>query len=175
MICPADPPRQSYRESRYMFSRAAIPNTGFAGAMASKRIVGGGYNRVKLVGHCFEEFVMSANSAPNPGLALTIDRTENETIVHCSGRIVSDTVSSLRDVVKPLLSKNHTVVLDLTDKNYMDSSGLGAIVGLYVSSKAAGSELRLINLNNRLKELFSITRLGEVIARGRDPNELVLP
>ena len=118
---------------------------------------------------------MSANSAPNPGLAMTIDRTENETIVHCSGRIVADTVSSLRDVVKPLLSKNHTVVLDLTDTNYMDSSGLGAIVGLYVSSKAAGSELRLIHLNRRLKELFSITRLGEVMALGREPNELVLP
>ena len=118
---------------------------------------------------------MSASSSPNPGLAMTIDRTENETIVHCNGRIVADTVSSLRDVVKPLLTKNHTVVLNLTDTNYMDSSGLGAIVWLYVSSKAAGSELRLIHLNRRLKELFSITRLGEVMALGRDPNELVLP
>jgi anti-anti-sigma factor len=57
----------------------------------------------------------------------------------------------------------------------MDSSGLGAIVGLYVSAKAANSRLKLINLNQRLKELFSITRLGQVLVEGRDPEELGLP
>ena len=109
------------------------PDAKFVGVILST-YVGRGYNRVKLEGHSSEEFVMSANSAPNPGLAVTIDRTDNETIVRCSGRIVANTVSSQRDVVKPLLSKNHTVLLDLTDTNYMDSSGLGAIVGLYVKS-----------------------------------------
>ncbi len=32
-----------------------------------------------------------------------------------------------------------------------------------------------INLNQRLKELFSITRLGEVMAQGRDPDYLGMP
>jgi anti-sigma B factor antagonist len=118
---------------------------------------------------------MAANSVPKPELGLTIDSTPTETIVHCSGRITSDTTQSLRTTVKPLLSENHTVVLDLTEVSYMDSSGLGTIVGLYVSSKAANCELKLINLNQRLKELFSITRLGEVMTEGRDPNYLVLP
>jgi len=66
-------------------------------------------------------------------------------------------------------------VLDLTNVSYMDSSGLGAIVGLYVSAKAASSQLKLINLNQRLKELFSITRLGQVMAEGRDPENVTLP
>ena len=58
---------------------------------------------------------------------------------------------------------------------YMDSAGLGAIVGLYVSARTAKSQLKLINLNERLKELFSITRLGQFLAEGRDPNDLGLP
>jgi anti-sigma B factor antagonist len=74
-----------------------------------------------------------------------------------------------------LLSDSKTVVLDLTNVSYMDSSGLGTIVGLYVSAKAANSQLKLINLNQRLKELFSITRLGQVLTEGRDPGELGLP
>jgi len=118
---------------------------------------------------------MAANSVPRPELGLTIDSTPTETIVHCSGRITSDTTQSFRTTVKPLLSENRTVVLDLTEVSYMDSSGLGTIAGLYVSSQAANCKLKLINLNQRLKELFSITRLGEVMTEGRDPNYLVLP
>ena len=114
---------------------------------------------------------MAANPVPISELGLTTDRTPTETIVHCTGRITSDTTQSLRTTVKPLFSESKTVVLDLTNVSYMDSSGLGAIVSLYVSAKAAGCQLKLINLNQRLKELFSITRLGQVLAEGRDPEE----
>ena len=118
---------------------------------------------------------MATNSVPTRKLGLTINRTPTETIVHCTGRIVSDTTQLLRTTVKPLFSDSKTVVLDLTDVNYMDSSGLGTVVGLYASSKAANCQLKLINLNERLKELFSITRLGELMAQGHDPDYLGMP
>jgi anti-sigma B factor antagonist len=118
---------------------------------------------------------MAENSAPSAKLALTVDKTPAEITVHGSGKVTSDTAQDLKTAVRPLFSEAKNVVLDLTDVSYMDSSGLGAIVSLYVSAKSAGSHLKLINLNERLKELFSITRLGEVMTRGRDPNELILP
>ena len=118
---------------------------------------------------------MAANSVPAPKLDSTVESTRSETIVHCTGRITSDTRESLKTTVKPLISESKTVVLDLTNVSFIDSSGLGTIVGLYVSAKAANCELRLINLNQRLKELFSITRLGEVMAQGHDPNYLGMP
>jgi anti-anti-sigma factor len=118
---------------------------------------------------------MAANPLPSPKLDLTTETTPTETIVHCSGRIVSDTTQLLRTTVKPLFSQSKIVVLDLTNVNFMDSSGLGAIVSLYVSAKAANSQLKLINLNQRLKELFSITRLGSVMSEGRDPDYLGMP
>jgi anti-anti-sigma factor len=118
---------------------------------------------------------MATNPIPISELSLTSDETPTETIVRCAGRITSDTSQSLKTTVKSLLSDSKTVVLDLTNVSYMDSSGLGAIVGLYVSAKVANCQLKLINLNQRLKELFSITRLGQVMAEGRDPEELRLP
>jgi anti-sigma B factor antagonist len=128
------------------------------------------------VGYSTErESAMATNPIPISELSLTTDRTPTETIVRCAGRITSDTSQSLKTTVKPLFSYNKTVVLDLTNVSYMDSSGLGAIVGLYVSAKAAKCQFKLINLNQRLKELFSITRLGQVMAEGRDPEELRLP
>jgi anti-anti-sigma factor len=110
-----------------------------------------------------------------PELSLQAVMAGDECTFRCSGRIVSDTVDSLKSEVKPAITRFHTVVLDLTDVSYMDSSGLGAIVGLYVSARSSNCELRLINLNQRLKELFSITRLGEVLAKGRDPDYLGMP
>jgi anti-sigma B factor antagonist len=118
---------------------------------------------------------MATNSVPISELSLTTDKTPTETIVRCAGRITSDTTQALKTTVKPLLSTGKTVVLDLTNVSYMDSSGLGTIVALYVSAKAANCQLKLINLNQRLKELFSITRLGQVLTEGRDPEELRLP
>jgi anti-sigma B factor antagonist len=118
---------------------------------------------------------MATNPIPISELSLTTERTPTETIVLCTGRITSDTTQLLKATVKPLLSDSKIVVLDLTHVSYMDSSGLGTIVALYISAKAANSHLRLVNLNQRLKELFSITRLGQVLTEGRDPEELGLP
>jgi anti-anti-sigma factor len=110
-----------------------------------------------------------------PELSMDIDTKSDESVVHCTGKITSDTAESLKATVKPLYPRSKTVVLDLTNVSYMDSSGLGAIVGLYVSARTANSQLKLINLNQRLKELFSLTRLGEILAEGRDPNYLGMP
>ena len=118
---------------------------------------------------------MAASSVPLPKLDLATDKTQTETIVHCTGRITSDTAQSLKTTVKPLLSESKTVVLELKNVSYMDSSGLGTIVGLYVSAKNAHCELKLTNLNKLLKDLFSITRLGELMAQGRDPHDLGIP
>ena len=118
---------------------------------------------------------MATNPVPVSELGLTTDSTPTEIIVHYTGKISSKTIQSLKATVKPLFSESKTVMLDLTNVSYMDSSGLGAIVGLYVSAKTAKSQLKLINLNQHLKELFSITRLGQFLAEGRNPNDLGLP
>lgn len=118
---------------------------------------------------------MATNPSPARELGLTIERTATEIVVHCAGKITFDTIQNLKTTVKPLFPEGKTVLLDLTNVTYMDSSGLGAIVGLYVSAKSAKSQLKLINLNEHLKEIFSITRLGQVMAKGRDPEDFILP
>lgn len=106
---------------------------------------------------------MATNSVPIPKLDITTDKGPTETVVRCTGRIVSDTAESLKTTVKPLLAQSKILVLDFTDVNHLDSSGLGTIVGLYVSAKAAGCQLKMVNLNQRVKEIFSMTRLNEVL------------
>jgi anti-sigma B factor antagonist len=101
----------------------------------------------------------SSPDVPAPGLKLRTFVREDATIVQCSGRLTAEVSSLLKDEVKGLIPRAKIIVLDLTDLSYMDSSGLGTVVGLYVSAKKANSELRLINFNQRVRELLGITHL----------------
>jgi anti-sigma B factor antagonist len=73
---------------------------------------------------------------------------------------VDDTTPYLQETVRPLITENKRVVLDLTDVSYLDSSGLGSIVGLWVNAKKNHCDLKLIRLNDRIKELLHISNLG---------------
>lgn len=53
--------------------------------------------------------------------------------------------------------------LDLSEVNYMDSTGLGVFVGFYKTIKSNGGQLKITGVNKRLKRLFEITGLDEIM------------
>lgn len=55
------------------------------------------------------------------------------------------------------------VELDLSEVNYMDSTGLGIFVGFYKEVKANNGKLVIKGLNQRLYRLFEITGLSEIM------------
>ncbi|MFY9906643.1 MAG: STAS domain-containing protein [Terriglobales bacterium] len=111
---------------------------------------------------------MAANPIPISELNLEVIAGPEETIVRCNGKIISSTTGSLQTTVRGLIPKTENLVLDLTDVTYLDSSGLGAIVGLYLSAKRQHCVLKLIHLNERLQELFRITKLASVFEGHQD-------
>ena len=105
---------------------------------------------------------MSATPIPIPELTLEAVKGSEEILVRCSGRITSSTSGTLQTKVRSLIPETKCVVLDLTDVNYVDSSGLGALVSVYFSARRQDCELKLINLSQRLQELFRMTKLSSV-------------
>ncbi len=97
---------------------------------------------------------------PAVELHLKIEETSAATIVRCTGRITSNTTRLLNETVRPLFANCHKIIFDLTGVTYLDSSGLGTFVALYLSATKAGCKLQLVNLHQQVKELFSITKLG---------------
>lgn len=98
-------------------------------------------------------------AAPAPGLSLHTYAWEEAMVVQCTGRLTLDNSGLLKAEVRGLLPKKQKVIVDLTALSYMDSSGLGTIVGLYVSAKNAGCELQLVNLNTRIRELLGMSNV----------------
>ena len=109
----------------------------------------------------YSDEVTPENAPAKPAAYLSlVTSTEGDTAtLRCSGRLVTTTTGILQTEVRGLLPDTKRIVLDLTDLGYMDSSGLGTIIGLYVSAKSAGTRLEMINLSKRVHELFSITNV----------------
>jgi anti-sigma B factor antagonist len=103
--------------------------------------------------------VMAANPAPSRVLTLHTRTEPDAVVVECRGRLVREAGDQLRQTVKPLIPQTKRLVLDLTELAHMDSSGLGVLVGLYVSARSAGCQLQLINLNQRIRQLLGMTHL----------------
>jgi len=98
-------------------------------------------------------------------MSLKVETRESDgvAVVTCHGRIVlGDESAGLRDTLKRALTSSKNVVLDLSDVNYIDSSGLGTLVGVYSSARAVGADIKLAGLNQRLRDLLQITKLVTV-------------
>jgi anti-sigma B factor antagonist len=56
-----------------------------------------------------------------------------------------------------------TVVLNLTDLDYMDSTGIALLVGLLARTRRDGRELSAYGLSEHYREIFAVTRLSDFI------------
>lgn len=105
---------------------------------------------------------MSTAPIRSQRLKLRTHVADAETIVSCSGRLTSADSDWFKTEVRALVAGAKVLVLDFTQLEYLDSSGIGAVVSLYVTSKSAGCELRLVNFSKRVRELLGLTGLLKI-------------
>lgn len=99
-------------------------------------------------------------------MSLTIDTREvaHVTILDIHGRIIlGDEIHTLRDAVRALVAEGKKkIILNLTDVDYLDSSGLGELVGCFTTVRNAGGELKLLNLTQKVHDILFVTKLYTV-------------
>ena len=103
-----------------------------------------------------------SDKAASRRLKLTADRTGKAPVVRCSGRLVAGETDRFYSDVKQLIPRCNRVVLDFKDLTHMDSSGIGALVRLYVSGKSAGCVIELIHIGPSVRQLLGVTHLLSV-------------
>jgi len=84
--------------------------------------------------------------------------------VDVAGRItLGEGSSALRETLREMVSKNQKkILLNLGDVSYIDSSGIGELVSGFTTVTNSGGQLKLLNLNKRVKDLLQITKLYTV-------------
>jgi anti-sigma B factor antagonist len=86
------------------------------------------------------------------------------TILDIGGRIVlGEESTSLRDVIRDLLKNGHKQILfNLGDVAYIDTTGLGSLVGAFTTVRKQGGDLKLLNLPEKFAGVMQITKLYKV-------------
>ena len=109
-------------------------------------------------------------------MSIEIRETDREgiAILAMKGRLTAGESTSLRDKVNELLAKGKTnIILDLGQIEYIDSTGLGAMVICYTTVKKAGGALKLLSLNKRNIELLLLTKLHTIFEVFSDEQDAV--
>jgi anti-anti-sigma factor len=104
-----------------------------------------------------------AQTPANPELKLETVTTSEETLIRCIGKLTYTSAEVLRGAVRPLFPETKRLVLDLKEMTYLDSFGLGALVGVYLSARRQDCQLRLINVKQQAQDVIRITNLADLI------------
>jgi len=85
-------------------------------------------------------------------------------IIYPEGKItLGDGDQELGEAVRTALEQGaRKIVINLTKVSYLDSSGVGELVGCYTSIKNRGGELRICGMNARIINLITMTSLHSV-------------
>ena len=67
--------------------------------------------------------------------------------------------TSESEKIKSLLPATNRIILNLAQVSYIDSGGIGTMVSLFTSARAAGGDIKLLNLTKRVGDLLQITKL----------------
>jgi len=110
-------------------------------------------------------------------VSLEIGQREREGILvlDLSGRItVGAEAATLREELRELTAGGaRSFVLNLQEVDYIDSTGLGALVVCFTSLQKQGGILKLENLNRRNIELLVVTKLTTIFELFNDEQDAV--
>ena len=99
-----------------------------------------------------------------PVLQVVAEDRDAVTVLHLKGRLVlEDGDLVFRDAVNELAARDRiALVADRAAVSYIDSAGIGVLIGRYLSLRRRGGDMKLANLTARSHRVMTITQLLDV-------------
>ena len=86
------------------------------------------------------------------------------TVLVGTGRLNMVRAPKLREVVAEVVAAgHHHLVLDMAGIEFVDSSGLGALVGCLKAARQAGGDLRIANVGPQVRMVLQLTGMDRVL------------
>jgi anti-sigma B factor antagonist len=84
-------------------------------------------------------------------------------VLECAGRLVfGDEAAAFRQRIKNILMGTRKIIVNLNGVEYVDSGGLGTLVGTLASTRNQHGEIKLVRPTKRVADLLRRTRLDMV-------------
>ena len=96
-------------------------------------------------------------------LGLDVKEQGGWVVLSVSGEVDVATAPRLRERLVDLVTEgNHRIVVDLENVDFLDSTGLGVLVGALKRVRGEGGSLDIVCTHERILKIFSITGLDKV-------------
>ena len=98
-------------------------------------------------------------------LGLELSERDGYSVLAVSGEVDVATVPRLREQLHGLVAQGDTsIVVDLDAVDFLDSTGLGVLVGALKRVRSSGGELYLVCTQPRIRKVFEVTGLTKVFS-----------
>ncbi|MGI6456767.1 MAG: STAS domain-containing protein [bacterium] len=99
-------------------------------------------------------------------LTTTQDYTEDLTfqVIHINGYLDSSTFQELQDHLQGLIDQGNVhLIIDFQELNYISSAGLGVLMGMLTEVRHKGGDLKLVNMQSRIRTQFDMLGFSRMI------------
>lgn len=98
-------------------------------------------------------------------LEIDMEMIQDVLCIRLSGELDHHSADDLRERVNSVIEKNeiHHIVLNLAELSFMDSSGLGVIIGRYKQIKQLHGEMIVCAISPAIQRLFDLSGLFKII------------
>ena len=107
-------------------------------------------------------------------LRLQVDERDGWAVARASGDLDLTTAPRLREqLVQVVTAGQPRIVLDLQEVEFIDSTGLGVLVGILKRTRSQGGDLRLVSQRSALRKLLELTTLDLALPLAASVDEAI--
>ncbi len=97
-------------------------------------------------------------------LHVEVVKSPSSTVLRVRGEVDMATCPDLRQAIVTQITQGElNLVVDLTEVDFIDSTGLGVLIGGLKRARALGGDLRVSGVEGQIKKVFALTGLGDVL------------
>lgn len=93
-------------------------------------------------------------------------------VIH-SSHLDAGNVKSFKDAVQPILAQHPAALIDMSALSFVDSSGLGALLGCLRTMNDKGGQLKLYAMDRAVQALFELVRMHRIFSIYNNRQEAV--
>src|SRR6266699_3948797 len=96
-------------------------------------------------------------------LVTTTTEIEGTVILHCKGRLqFCEEAAIFSKIAHGVLDAGRNLVLDFSEVERIDSTGIGELVLIYMRASAAGAEVRIVSPQKRVSDVLEMTNVSSL-------------
>lgn len=96
---------------------------------------------------------------------LEFQNIDNKLVVHMSGELDHHSAEEVRNKIDDRLDRNNikNLILDFNKVTFMDSSGIGVVIGRYKRLNMKKGNIAVVRVNNPVNKVFELSGMYKII------------